>query len=371
MARNAVVAIAMVVGLISHPASAEQTCGEESRFPIGKRLTHASPDDPLLSRQWGLDQIDAPEAWGLHATGTGATIALVDTGVEFTHMDLAANVVEGIDLRPVARECPGPWDEIGHGTAVAGVAVGEADNGIGIAGVAPDAKLIPIEVAGEPGPPVPIYVLADPDGPAVVAAAIDQAIARGADVILLEVALSPVSDETIETVLQPAIDRAWDAGAVLVAPAINSYVTPCHYPAAAEHVICVAATDRDRMPSHYSSFPSSPSRLAVRAPGGLGAEAAQVYCTDTEIWTTVLSWMDPPWGCDGAPFDTKTGTSFAAPHVAGIAAMLAGIGNANEQIVSCITSTAQNPITGARGAYGEIYGYGIVDADDAVRTCRT
>jgi subtilisin family serine protease len=118
---------------------------------------------------------------------------------------------------------------------------------------------------------------------------------------------------------------------------------------------------------------------AVRAPGGFDdpmamafreqAGASDVECRDHNVWTTILP-FDTTWGCDLGAYDSMSGTSFAAPHVAGVAAMLAQGGATNEEIVRCITATALNPVTGLRGTYEPTYGYGILDADDAVRACR-
>src|SRR6185436_12566786 len=107
---------------------------------------------PLFSRQWALDQINAPEAWARGARGGGTTIAVVDTGVDLQHPDLSSKLVSGTDIIGGKNDCPrGPQDENGHGTHVAGIAAAVTNNGIGVAGVAPDARIMPVRVLDADG----------------------------------------------------------------------------------------------------------------------------------------------------------------------------------------------------------------------------
>ncbi|MGH2691302.1 MAG: S8 family serine peptidase [Actinomycetota bacterium] len=357
-------------------------CG--SSAPYGQEVDRPGQPDPLLPRQWGLDQIDAHEAWHLGATGEDVTIALIDTGVDLTHPDLDDNIVPGIDLLPERGVCPGPQDEhdpeqglLTHGTTVAGVLAAEARNGMGVRGVAYDADILPIR--STTGTAFPFYPV-DPSEPERLIAAIEHAVERAAEVILIEVAIAAIDDPDLERRVGQAIERAWNAGAVLVAPSVNASAPSCFYPASDEHVLCAAATDHEGAPASYSSLPNSHRALnAVRAPGGFDdpmamffreqAGASDVECQDHNVWTTILP-VDPTWGCDLGAYDALSGTSYAAPLVAGVAAMLAQSGATNDEIVRCITSTALNPVTGLRGTYEPTYGYGILDADDAVRACR-
>ncbi len=131
---------------VSVPAAARAECEAKTYgYDKGGAPRSSFPNDPLFRRQWGLDQINAPQAWRRGARGQGAVIAIIDTGVDLRHPDLRKSLLRGIDLAGGANDCPpGPQDELGHGTAVAGVAAARAHNRIGIAGVAPRAKLMPI-----------------------------------------------------------------------------------------------------------------------------------------------------------------------------------------------------------------------------------
>jgi subtilisin family serine protease len=105
-------------------------------------------DDPYFSRQWGLTTIQAEQAWST-ATGAGSTVAIVDTGIDLGHPDLAGHIVgTGRDLVDDDNEAQ---DENGHGTHVAGIVAAMTGNGVGVAGTAPDAALLPVRVLDEDG----------------------------------------------------------------------------------------------------------------------------------------------------------------------------------------------------------------------------
>src|SRR6478672_10734448 len=120
-------------------------------YESGGAPTASSPNDPLLGRQWGLDQIKAPGAWSRGALGAGATIAVVDTGVDLGHPDLRSKLLPGVDLVSDETCTPGAQDLNGHGTHVAGIAAAATNNGIGVAGTAPQAKILPVRVLDSTG----------------------------------------------------------------------------------------------------------------------------------------------------------------------------------------------------------------------------
>lgn len=311
-------------------------------------------NDPLFARQWGLDQVNAPEAWARGASGGGAVIAIVDTGVDLAHPDLAAQLVAGIDIAAGKRDCPpGPQDENGHGTHVAGIAAAATGNGIGVAGTAPEARIMPVRVLDKDGS----GSLDD------VVAGIRWAADHGAEVINLSLGELPVigQAEILNEEIEAAVEHAWSKGAVVVAAAGNETFPLCSYPAAARRAICVGATDRRGLPSFYSSFPNDFEAVGVRAPGGAGSP----FCEhDEDIWSTI--WPGSGLDCQGSGslsgYDTLAGTSMATPFVSGVAALLAGQGLTNAQIHERIRTTSSN-----RGSWDPVYGYGIVDADTATR----
>ena len=308
-------------------------------------------NDPLFAKQWGLDQIDAPEAWARGAKGAGTMIAVVDTGVDLNHPDLQAKLVQGTDIVAGKRDCPpGPQDENGHGTHVAGIAAAVTNNGIGVAGTAPEAKIMPVRVLDEDGS-------GSSDD---IVAGIRYAADHGADVINLSLGELPVVGqlEPLNQDVEAAIDHAWNSGALVVAAAGNESFPLCEYPAFAHRAVCVGATDSRGLPTYYSNFPNNQEMVGVRAPGGVGS----VFCgDDDDIWSTI--WPGSDFACSGiSGYETLAGTSMATPFVSGVAAMLFGQGLTNQQIVDRLETTSSN-----HGSYDPVYGWGIVNADAATR----
>ena len=362
-----VVGILLVAVVASWGAAPQVTAaGDPCSSPKAAYDRGGSPgrgvvNDPLFERQWGLQRVKAPDVWKKGATGKGAVIAILDTGVDLSHPDLRNRLVRGVDLTDEPG-CPGPQDESGHGTMVAGVAAASANNGIGIAGVAPKARLMPVRVftGSEGSSPDDIR-----DVNRTFAKGIKWAVDHGADVINISYTLMLVTDYPIEDDgLEKALSFAWGKGAVVIAAAGNNLSLPiCDYPANDVNVVCVGATDELGLPAAYSNQPvNSNGGIGLRAPGGRLA----LNCNDpVDIWTTTL----PGYCGDLSGYMTTQGTSFASPHVAGVAALLAGKGLANEEIVECLSATALNPLTGMRGQFDPIYGYGEVDAAAAVQEC--
>jgi serine protease len=301
----------------------------------------------------GLTQINAPAAW-TRAKGAGVTIAVVDTGVDLNHPDLQGKLVSGADLVAGQQDCPpGPQDENGHGTHVAGIAAAVTNNGIGVAGTAPDAKIMPVRVL-------------DADGSGTtedVAKGIVYAADHGAQVINLSLGELPVISQIDPENQQiaDAIQHAWDKGSLVVAAAGNETFPLCDSPAWEHHAVCVGATDQTGAPTFYSNFPNNQDTVGVRAPGGrLGALCED----DQDIWSTV--WPGADFDCKGSGqlsgYETLAGTSMASPFVSGVAALLYGQGLTNAQIVTKLEQTSSN-----HGAYDPVMGYGIVDADAATK----
>ena len=327
----------------------------ESAGPPGS----GAANDPLFGKQWGLDQINAPQAWARGARGARVTIAMLDTGVDFTHPDLKAKLLPGKELALSTADgltgpgCPGPQDENGHGTHTAGIAAAVTNNGIGVAGTAPAAKILPVRVLDANGSGEDKAVN---DG-------IRWAADHGAKVINLSLGGDPLlgnlpgaSDGN-----EGAVRYALSKGAVVIASAGNESAPLCDYPAAAANAICVAATDRNENPPFYSNFPADPDgTVAVRAPGGDGLPICD---NPGDIWSTM--WPDAPDACGATSgYETFAGTSMAAPFVSGVAALLAGKGLSAPQILQCLKTKSSND-----GGYDPIYGYGIVDAGKAVAAC--
>jgi subtilisin family serine protease len=352
-ALTSLAAAAVAVAFAAPTAAQAAPCAPvATSYETGGAPAATSPNDPLLGRQWGLSQIKAAGAWSRNALGAGATIAVVDTGVDLNHPDLRDKLLPGVDLVSDETCTPGAQDLNGHGTHVAGIAAASTNNGIGVAGTAPQATILPVRVLDSTGSGT------GPD----IAAGIHWAADHGAQVINLSLGNDvPVVDVTG---LGSAVDYAWSKGSVIVAAAGNSTSPLCGFPAASAHAVCVAATDSGGFPSAYSNFPVRlDGGVAVRAPGGDGSGSC---AADADIWSTYwpgASGSDAE-ACAPKGYEPLAGTSMAAPFVSGIAAMLRGAGLSNQQTVDCIKRTSSNG-----GSYDPVWGYGIVNADAAVAGC--
>ncbi|HET8953382.1 MAG TPA: S8 family serine peptidase, partial [Solirubrobacteraceae bacterium] len=266
-------------------------------------------NDPRRPEQWNLDLIESDAAHAT-ATGSGAVIAVVDTGVAAGHPDLAGQILPGHDF---VQDDDTPQDGNGHGSHVSGIAIAATGNGVGISSVAPGAKLLPVRVLDDGG-----------SGTSEdVAAGIDWARTHGADVINLSLGSEiPIIGAMGGDEIDAAIRRALGAGLVVVAAAGNNGVPVCEQPAASEGLLCVGAVDKRSQRSFFSSFGQG---LGVVAPGGSG-----LPMTGEDILSTV-----PPAG-----YEEIAGTSQAAPHVSGVAALLVGKGLTGQAAVKRILDTA-------------------------------
>ncbi|HEX2196524.1 MAG TPA: S8 family serine peptidase [Actinomycetota bacterium] len=315
----------------------------------------AGGPDPLISQQWGLARIRAQEAWAT-ATGDGVTIAVVDSGVDLTHPDLAANVDtdHDADFAEGKGDTDGAQDASGHGTHVAGIAAAVTNNGVGVAGTAPKATILPVRVLGNP----------DGDRTSRIAAGIRYSADRGADVINLSLAYSPPGHiDSITGSMRPvheAIAYALNKGAVVVASSGNDSLPFCAEPAAVDGVLCVGAVDRSERPAYYTNFESRRTKRYLVAPGG-----DQTLSCSNDILSTYLRGAERVCSSvDG--YEADAGTSMAAGFVSGTAALLAEKGLKNTAIVECLLGTTDD--LGPPGR-DPVYGYGRLNAYRAVTGC--
>lgn len=246
---------------------------------------------------WGVDRIDADLVWSnANVTGTGVKVAVVDTGVDLQHPDLAANIGAGIDI---VNGDGTAQDDNGHGTHVAGI-IAAVDNSEGVIGVANTAVIMPVKVLDRNGSGYTSDVYAG----------VDWAVANGAQVINLSLG-GPSPTTTGET----SINNAVAAGVVVCAAAGNdgdgdpNNEDPPSYPGAYDAAIAVASTDPD---DSVSSFSTSGPWVDLAAPG-------------RDIYSTY--WHRRKGGT--STYATLSGTSMATPHVAGAAALVIAGGDAS------------------------------------------
>ncbi len=291
-----------------------------------------TPNDFYFSSQWALNQstdhdIDAPEAWNLHPGTNNVTIAILDTGVDLDHPDLQANIVAGYDF---VNDDNNPDDDHGHGTHVAGIAAATGNNGIGIAGVSWDAKIMPVKVLSASGSGN-IYDITD---------AIYYAVDNGARVINMSLGARGTSYpcygfDSIRYAMQYALNH----GALVMVASGNDYASTVSCPAAYDEAIAVGSTTSS---DTRSSFSNQGSRLDISAPG-------------SNIYSTVRY----------GGYGTKSGTSMATPHVVGLAALIWSYAPSlsNSQVRVIIENSADD--LGIPGWDPE-FGYGRINAANAL-----
>ncbi|HVP26533.1 MAG TPA: S8 family peptidase [Candidatus Bathyarchaeia archaeon] len=289
--------------------------------PNWKAYADAIPNDPEWTNQWGPAKIQANMAWNTQKGNNTILVAIVDTGIKYTHPDLVANYVPlGYDW---INNDSDPMDDQGHGTHCAGIIAASINNSIGIAGLAQ------VRIMAEKGLSRQGWGYDDE-----LANAIIHAVNQGAKIISCSWGSSEESQ-----LIHDAVKYATDAGALVIAAAGNSGTNTKHYPAAYPEVIAVAATDENDRLAPFSSYGDW---IDIAAPG-------------TSIYSTYL-WND---------YLSLSGTSMACPHVAGVAALEWSQfpEMANEQVRSQLMYTADDLGTPGFDVY---YGYGRVDARKAV-----
>lgn len=273
--------------------------------------------DPYRSSQWAMDHLRAEEVLGRH-DATGQVVAVLDTGVDATHPDLLGVVRPGRDFIDTRRD--GRTDPNGHGTGVAGVIAAVTGNGIGVAGLARGAVVLPVRVMDAAGA----------GNTGLTAAGIVWAVDNGADVINLS-----LGGVGYDPSLQAAVDYALGRQVVVVAAAGNAFQdgNPVFYPAALPGVIGVGAVSEDLQ---VAGFSNQGSYVDVTAPG-------------VRILTTT-----------GGNYFSYSGTSFASPYVAAAAALLRAaepgltVGGVDARLVA--TATDAGP-----PGRDDAYGHGLLD----------
>ncbi len=295
-------------------------------LPVPRTPFYAAdlPNDPELLnelRSYAPQLLNLLAAWEFVSPQTPVIIAVLDSGIALDHPEFAGRILPGYDF---VNNDADPTDDHGHGTHVAGIIAAATDNGEGIAGVCGFCQLMPVKVLNE-----------SREGSAAgIAAGIYYAVDHGAQIIVLSLGRSIGS----QTVLD-AVNYAHEHDVLLVAAAGNDGVDVPFYPAAYPNVLAVNATDRFDQKLKRSNFGAY---IAVAAPGD------NIYST-----------YHKPNGEHGR-YTYMSGTSMAAPFVAGVAGLLLAQNpeRSAADLRQLITSTA---IDLGEPGWDPIYGYGRVD----------
>jgi subtilisin family serine protease/putative cell wall-binding protein len=279
-------------------------------------------NDSLTADQYSLDRMAVRAGWGIE-TGASNLIAVLDTGVDFTHPDLAGRTVTGYDF---VHDDGTAADDNGHGTWVSGIIAAKANNGAGVAGITWSDKILPVKIMDANGT----------GSTSDLARGIRYAADRGAKVINMSVGGFPTSQA-----VEDAVDYAWGKGAVLIGAAGNNGIDQEFYPASYAHVVSVSATQLNDEFTNWSSFGPS---VDVSAPGA-------------SVLTTNCASCMPDYGS----YTYISGTSFAAPNTAGVVALMRARypDKSNQWIVDRLKATSDD--LGYPG-WDRRYGVGRVNA---------
>ncbi|WP_456468630.1 S8 family serine peptidase [Archaeoglobus sp.] len=281
-----------------------------------------TPNDPKWSQQWSPKRIYAPEAWDYQKGSTSVIVAVLDSGVDYNHEDLAGRVIKGYDF---VNDDNNPMDDNGHGTHVAGIIGAIMDNNKGIAGIA-QVEILAVKVLNN-------ELLGTWDD---IAEGVNYSADHGAKIISMSFS------SFIEP--SPAVKKAcryayYTKGSLLVASVGNEGREAQKYPAAYDEVIAVGAIDSDNQLAPFSNYGS---HVELVAPG-------------VNILSTV-----PNNG-----YNTMSGVSMAVPHVSGVVALVwsQNPSLSNQKVREILRNTAVD--LGSSG-WDKYYGYGKVNAYAAV-----
>lgn len=325
----------------------------EPHKPKRPRFT---PNDPMYPLQWHLDAINVPEAW-MHTRGRGAVVAVIDTGVAYKdlkwkHLDAkAVPDLAGVEFVHGAtfldNALPEGLDDHAHGTHVTGTVAQATHNGVGVAGVAHQAKIMPLKVLAGDGR----------GSVAGIANAIRYAADHDADVINMSLG-GPLPSR----VLAKAVEYANKKGVTVVCAAGNEKRSKISYPAAYDGSVAVAATDWEGKRTFYSNWGK---QLDVSAPGGDTRSDKNGDGQPDGVLQNTIAIQDP----SRSDYLWFQGTSMASPHAAGVAALIVSQGVTKpSEVERIMKETARHP-NGVK--WDDQYGAGIIDAEAAVLAARS
>ena len=316
-------------------------------YPAGVlREPAAVPDDPFYPQQWGLAKVQAVAAWDVETGSTGVVIAIVDSGIDLSHPDLAGKLwfnpgevagngqdddnnglVDDVNGWNFYAEDANIADDNGHGTQVAGVAAAATNNAQGVAGMCWGCTIMPIKAMQASG----VANYSD------IAQGVLYAAQKGAEVINLSLGGYSHSS-TLQTAIQAAVN---DYGALVVGGAGNDGVSTPFYPAAYPEVLAAAGTDAGDVKASFSDY----------------GDWVDVSAPAVAITTTFM----------GGDYGSVQGTSYAAPLVSGLAGLLRSQQPAWSQalVAAQIVHTA-DPIDAQNPGYEGLLGSGRINAAAAL-----
>ncbi|GEM_PF-1763475 len=283
-------------------------------------VVEITPNDRGFNSQYYLREINATKAWNT-TVGNSLLVGILDTGVDANHPDLDGKISTSANPDYLT-------DQIGHGTEVAGIIAARTNNNQGIAGIAWNTKLLPLRITDENGVA----------RVSTVVSALDEAYAMGVKIIQISLSTNQFS-QTLKT----AIEEANKRGILIVSTSGNTGIEELRFPAAFDNVIGVGAVNQSKIKESYST---TGEHVSLVAPGA-------------SIYTTSLD----------SGYAAVTGTSFAAPQIAGAAALVWSIAPelTNEEVRQVLFDSAED--LGDKGK-DKLYGYGLLNTQKAVELAK-
>ncbi|WP_255169106.1 S8 family serine peptidase [Natrononativus amylolyticus] len=334
----------------------ESLAAQEGVAEVHPNFEFEIPDDDVTAGAetdgeftYGLEQIGAPEAWDTYDNrGEGASIAVLDTGVDPAHPDIEIADENWAEFDGDGDEIDSePNDPHLHGTHVSGTVVGGDDSGTAI-GVAPDAELLHGKVLDDGGGGTFAQILGG----------MEWAVVEEADAMNLSLGVTGYVGEMIEPVR-----NAERAGTLVISSSGNDGVGTSGSPANVYDSVAIGATDEDEEVANFSSGET------IDTDAAWGRLAPDEWPEEYVVPDVSAPGVDVvsafPLDHDDGPYEAISGTSMAAPHVAGLVGLIEGVAvesPTNEQIKAALSSTARNP----DGETDTRYGDGIVDAVAAI-----
>ena len=337
------------------------------------RRQQVSPSDDLFFRQWHYPLIHLPEAWDTTKGDSDVIVAVVDTGVLFDHPDLSGRLTatgydfvsdpasalddDGIDPDPSDAGAQNPGTSIFHGSHVAGTIAAQTNNGVGVAGVGWNTRIMPVRALGKGG----IGANYDIAQAVLYAAGLENISktfpSQRADIINLS--LSGTNESELE---KDIYDKVRAQGVIVVAAAGNNASSQPVYPAAYDGVLAVSGVDINELRAPYSNFGSY---VDLAAPGGdLSDDLDGDGYRDGVLSTVASVYLI---GNLSYGYSYLEGTSMAAAHVSGVIALMKAV-NPKLTPDELDELLVNGRITQDLGQPGQddLYGYGLIDAQRAV-----
>ena len=315
------------------------------------KYTCIVPNDPYYSQQWAHQNMQSEQAWDIETGDPSVVIAIIDTGVDWNHPDLTANIwsntdeiggnwidddgngyiddVRGWDF---VNSDSDPVDDNGHGTHCSGIAAAETDNGVGVAGVCWNCAIMPLKGLNEAGS----------GASSDLAIGIQYAADNGADIISMS-----WGSYSYSNLIKDVIGYAYVQGVVLVGAAGNDNTISKCYPASYDNVIAVSATDSN---DDKASFSNYGSWIDIAAPG------VSIYST----MPTYQVYLNTQYGIP-QNYSDLSGTSMSCPFVAGLAGLILSKTNfSQEEVRTILRSTIDNISPNKYIGIGRINAYNAI-----------